>query len=119
MIPEHRDQMERFLAEQHEAITTLILQAYRQAGGHYSVMTPAQRQAQAQSDSGEFITGLLRGMPDNAAIEQMAYDMPDPEIVADIMRMTTALEKLFNGFVQTCLVTRPALAWDLTQRTTF
>ena len=119
MRAEQYEQAARFLLENRPAITGLVQQAYQLTGGHYAAFTPEQSQAQAEVDSRAFIGDWLRGVPDRAAVRQLAQSAASPLIISDTLQMAEAFEKLFKAFVQARLTTRPDLARDLAQRNAF
>src|SRR5439155_19528329 len=105
-----------FLEDHQVDIRALIKQAYMQAGGHYAAMTAAQRREQAVLDSRQLITDLVRGGPDRQAIQQTVAEAASESIPADIVRLASINEPLFQAFVQARLADQPEVARELLRR---
>jgi hypothetical protein len=118
-MPMHNsDLIATFLAEQRPAIIGLVEQAFAEAAGHYTIMTPGERRRQAEHDGDEFIADLLRGGVDWEAIRTLVRTAPDPAIPSDMLLMSGILERLFTAFVDQELAAEPDVAQELARRTT-
>jgi hypothetical protein len=113
----HYNSIDHFLTVHEPDIATLIEDAERVTGGHYSAMAPEQLHQTAQSDAHELIAGLRAAHVDRTTIQETARETETQGIALDdLTRMSLEIERRFIPYVQAELAEQPEFAADLVRR---
>ncbi|HUS17439.1 MAG TPA: hypothetical protein VM536_20780 [Chloroflexia bacterium] len=109
--------LKRWLEDHESAIATLFEQAQREAGGHYAKMTATARRRQAEIDGRELIADLLQGGVDRVVVRETVQAAEARAVASDdIVRLATAMDRLFTSYIEAQLAGQPEMAQELVRR---
>jgi hypothetical protein len=116
MTNRYQDQVALFFSEHQLGLVGVTEQAYVAVGGHYALLTPAERHRQAEIDSRELTEVLIRNSITLEEVEQTLHTIPSFAVLNDVIRMAEVQERLLAAFVKTRLPDQPELAHEIIAR---